>query len=96
MNSCPRILITWSFRTTELRSTTWESHTMPSATVNTGCRCSSSAYSLIRNEVVSHVVSCIVSRWTKSTRAAAAAGSPPYAPWGPSVRNESTTTIPGW
>ena len=36
IGAMPALFTTWSFRTTELRSTSWESQRMPSATVKTG------------------------------------------------------------
>src|SRR5256885_10424045 len=49
----PRSFITCNLRTTELRSTVWESQRRPSATVNTALSCSPSAYSPSRNVVAS-------------------------------------------
>ena len=61
----PRTLTARNLRVAELRSTSSDNQRIVSATVNTGCRCSSSAYSPIRNDVTSHVVSCCARRLTK-------------------------------
>lgn len=54
---CPRIFVTWIFRTTELRFTSCESHRMPSAIVKIGLLSDSlSSYSPIKNVVVSQLV----------------------------------------
>ncbi len=63
---CPRTLITWSLRTTELRSTAWLSQTIPSATTKSGLVVISlSEYSPTRNVVTCALVKVTARRCTK-------------------------------
>ena len=61
----PRIFVTSSLRTTELRCSLWRSQRIPSATVNTGLGSLSLKYSPIRNVVACQLVRCRARRWTK-------------------------------
>ena len=88
----PRSLTTCSFRTTELRSVAWDSHRIPSATGDTGWY-SDRSYSPTRKLVTSQLARCSASNWMKLCSAPSSVG--PANADRTTVRNESTTTIPG-